>query len=65
VLREDNRAIIRATSQASKVADYLLAFLPDVAVGPMTGPTDATSVGVVAKVPERHPIARIIERETV
>jgi antirestriction protein ArdC len=65
VLREDNRAIIRATSQASKVADYLLAFLPDVAVVPMTGPNDATSVGVVAKVPERDPIERIIERETL
>lgn len=30
VLREDNRAIIRAASQASKAADYLLGFLPDV-----------------------------------
>ena len=29
VLREDNRAIVRAASQASKVADYLLAFLPE------------------------------------
>ena len=29
VLREDNRAIIRAASQASKVADYLLGFLPE------------------------------------
>ena len=28
VLREDNRAIIRAASQASKAADYLLGFLP-------------------------------------
>jgi antirestriction protein ArdC len=28
VLREDNRAIVRAASQASKAADYLLAFLP-------------------------------------
>jgi len=28
VLREDNRAIIRAASQAGKAADYLLAFLP-------------------------------------
>jgi antirestriction protein ArdC len=28
VLREDNRAIFRAASQASKAADYLLAFLP-------------------------------------
>ncbi|MET4187059.1 antirestriction protein ArdC [Bradyrhizobium sp. JR7.2] len=30
VLREDNRAIVRAASQASKVADYLLGFLPEV-----------------------------------
>ena len=29
VLREDNRAIIRAASAASKAADYLLAFRPD------------------------------------
>lgn len=29
VLREDNRAIVRAASQASKAADYLLAFLPN------------------------------------
>jgi antirestriction protein ArdC len=30
VLREDNRAIVRAASQASKAADYLLGFAPDV-----------------------------------
>jgi antirestriction protein ArdC len=30
VLREDNRAIVRAASQASKAADFLLGFLPDV-----------------------------------
>jgi antirestriction protein ArdC len=29
VLREDNWAIVRAASQASKAADYLLGFLPD------------------------------------
>jgi antirestriction protein ArdC len=29
VLREDNRAIVRAASQASRVADYLLGFLPE------------------------------------
>ena len=29
VLREDNRAIVRAASQASKAADWLLSFLPD------------------------------------
>ena len=28
VLREDNRAIVRAASAASKAADYLLAFRP-------------------------------------
>jgi antirestriction protein ArdC len=28
VLREDSRAIVRAASQASKAADWLLAFLP-------------------------------------
>jgi antirestriction protein ArdC len=28
VLKEDNRAIIRAASQASKAADYILSFLP-------------------------------------
>ena len=31
VLREDNRAIVRAASQASKAADYLLGFVPDMA----------------------------------
>lgn len=29
VLREDNRAIVRAASKASKAAEYLLGFLPD------------------------------------
>ncbi len=29
VLREDNRAIVRAASQATKAADYILGFLPD------------------------------------
>jgi antirestriction protein ArdC len=33
VLREDNRAIVRAASQASRVADYLLGFVPDTVVG--------------------------------
>lgn len=28
-LREDNRAIVRAASQASKAADWLLSYLPD------------------------------------
>lgn len=29
VLREDNRAVVRAASQASKTADWILGFLPD------------------------------------
>jgi antirestriction protein ArdC len=29
VLREDNRAVVRAASAASKAADYILAFQPD------------------------------------
>lgn len=29
VLREDNRAVVRAASQASKAADFILGFLPD------------------------------------
>lgn len=32
VLHEDNRAIVRAASQASKVADYLLGFSPEMVV---------------------------------
>ena len=32
VLREDNRAIIRAASAASKAADHILAFRPEDAV---------------------------------
>jgi len=28
VLREDNRAVVRAASSASKAADFLLSFLP-------------------------------------
>ncbi|MFN8680282.1 ArdC family protein [Paracoccus sp. P2] len=32
-LREDNRAIVRAASQASKAADWLLGFLPDTGEG--------------------------------
>src|SRR5215510_6004723 len=31
VLRKDNRAIVRAASQASKAADYLLGFVPGIA----------------------------------
>ena len=32
VLREDDRAIVRAASAASKAADYLLAFRPETEV---------------------------------
>ncbi|MCF8709953.1 zincin-like metallopeptidase domain-containing protein, partial [Rhizorhapis sp. SPR117] len=32
IIREDNRAILRAASAASKAADYLLAFRPDAAL---------------------------------
>jgi hypothetical protein len=34
VLREDNRAIVRAASQASKATDYLLSFVPEIASSP-------------------------------
>jgi antirestriction protein ArdC len=33
LLQSDNRAIIRAASQASKAADYILGFLPQVEIG--------------------------------
>jgi antirestriction protein ArdC len=42
VLREDNRAIVRAASQASKAADFLLGFLPgDVAQASTTNEQEA------------------------
>lgn len=34
VLREDNRAIVRAASLASKAADFLLGFLPEASDAP-------------------------------
>ena len=40
VLREDNRAIVRAASHASKAADWLLSFLPDTASSPEPDETD-------------------------
>ncbi|WRD77218.1 zincin-like metallopeptidase domain-containing protein [Sphingobium baderi] len=43
VLREDSKAIFRAASQASKAADYLLAFLPP--SGSDEEPHDADPVG--------------------
>ena len=39
VLREDNRAIVRAASQASKAADYILGFLPEISGPPLRPPT--------------------------
>ena len=42
VLREDDRAIVRAASAASKAADYLLAFRPDhIEANVMTDERDA------------------------
>ena len=40
VLREDNRAIVRAASQASKAADWLLAFLPETEATPDAAETE-------------------------
>jgi len=40
VLREDNRAIVRAASQANKAADWLLGFLPDPDLGSDFGSAD-------------------------
>ena len=50
VLREDNRAVIRAASLAGKAADYLLGFLPaDAETVPdaaTTGAGDVASLGI-------------------
>ena len=49
VLREDNRAIFRAASQASKAADFILAFRdgdaapPAIAAEPVTEVTEAAA----------------------
>ncbi|WP_192361452.1 ArdC family protein [Mesorhizobium mediterraneum] len=40
VLREDNRAIVRAASQASKAADWLLTFLPQPDNAARAGPAE-------------------------
>jgi antirestriction protein ArdC len=57
ILQEDNRAIVRAASAASKAADYLLSFLPDPAAskaprqehrqlsGPPAGPQEPRGRG--------------------
>lgn len=44
VLREDNRAIVRAASQASKAADWLLGFLPDTGDSPEAETLAATEI---------------------
>jgi len=45
ILREDNHAIIRAASAASKAADYLLAFLPGTAA---SEPQTTDAIGEIA-----------------
>ncbi len=40
VLREDNRALVRAASQASKAADWLLGLLPEAELGSDVGSAD-------------------------
>ena len=37
MLRDDDHAIIRAASAASKAADYLLAFLPETTASDVAG----------------------------
>jgi antirestriction protein ArdC len=41
VLREDNRAVVRAASAASKAADFLLAFMPPAIDAVIEGNEDA------------------------
>jgi antirestriction protein ArdC len=41
IMREDNRAVIRAASAASKAADYLLRFMPEIAAPAEPAPADA------------------------
>ena len=47
VLREDNRAIIRAASQASKAADYILGFLPEAPARCCRRALDRTESGMI------------------
>jgi antirestriction protein ArdC len=47
LLREDNRGIIRAASQASKAADYILGFLP-AGEGPASAATHDTGETIEA-----------------
>ncbi len=41
MLREDNRAVVRAASAASKAADFLLAFLPQAVEAGAAGEEEA------------------------
>ena len=40
VLREDSRAVVRAASQASKAADWILSFAPDDGLRPVEAEPD-------------------------
>jgi antirestriction protein ArdC len=51
VLREDNRAIVRAASAASKAADYLLAFLPGAGRGSAPEQNGPTATKTTVPVP--------------
>ena len=43
VMREDNRAVVRAASQASKAADWILGFLPEADAGTHAASTAAAA----------------------
>jgi antirestriction protein ArdC len=53
VLREDNRAIVRAASQASRAANFLLGFLPDLAARSTTLAADQDERDVDPMLEER------------
>jgi antirestriction protein ArdC len=53
VLREDNRAIVRAASQASRAANFLLGFLPDLAARSTTLAADHNGCDVDPVLAER------------
>lgn len=48
IIREDNRAILRAASAASKAADYLLAFRPESAIAANDDDPDPDPDGALA-----------------
>jgi len=58
VLREDDRAIVRAASQASKAADYLLTFRSDPDEIVDTMPIRLSPISVIGRnEPDSHPTA--------